>query len=472
VELEPASCYALLLARDRRYDGVFFVGVSTTGIYCRPVCPARTPRPDRCTFYPTAASAEEAGYRACLRCRPERAPGHAPVDAVSRLVHRAVSRLEGGAASSVSDLAGALGVTDRHLRRAFRAAIGVSPHRYVHSRRLATARLLLRDTALPIPSVAAAAGFSSVRRLQSALQEGAGASPTALRRRASAPDAVEVTLDARPPLDAAHLLGFLSARAVPGIERVDASGYARTARFGGRAGVVRATPSGPFSVRVRCDPELGPALMQVVARIRALFDLDARPAAVAEHLGGDPRLGPSVQAHPGTRLPGAFDPFELAIRAVLGQQVSVRAATTLAGRLVAAFGAPLATGEPGLHAVFPTPWALAEASPESVAAIGLPAARARTLQAVARAVAEEQVDLEAGADPEQAVAALQALPGIGPWTASYVAMRALGWTDGFPAGDLVVKRVLGVRSEREARDAAAGWRPWRGYAVMHLWRMA
>jgi AraC family transcriptional regulator of adaptative response / DNA-3-methyladenine glycosylase II len=472
MDLDPEQCHAAMRTRDRRFDGVFFVAVSTTGIYCRPVCPARMPRLDRCTFYTLAAHAEQAGYRACLRCRPERAPGNAPVDAVPRLVRRALGRIESGALhdGTLDGLATTLGVTGRHLRRAFVAELGVPPLQVAHTRRLAIARQLLRDTRIPITDVARAAGFGSVRRLQAATRGRSADSPTALRRGSESSPTTDPTilLEARPPFDGAAVLAFLAARALPGVEVVSDRAYTRTLTIGDRTGVVTVSLHGPHAVSVAVSPALGPTLVQVAARVRRLFDLDAHPAAIDAALGADPRLAPSVEAHPGRRVPGTLEPIELAVRVVLGQQISVAAARTLAARIVAQLGTRV-DGPDGLTCVFPSAAALADAGPDRIAAIGMPRTRAATVHALARAVADELVELHPGADPTDTIARLDALPGIGPWTAEVIAMRALGWPDAFPAGDLGVRRALGVRTEREARDAAERWRPWRAYAVLHLW---
>ena len=474
MELDPAVCYPLIEARDRRYDGVFFVGVSSTRVYCRPVCPARTPHRDRCTFFRYAAAAEAAGYRACLRCRPERAPGNAPIDAVGRLVRRAVARIEAGALNgrTVPDLAARLGVTSRHLRRAFEAEIGTSPHRYAQTRRLATARTLLRETSLPIDEVAIASGFGSVRRFQAAMRQASGQPPREVRRNGRAPSALVVSLDARPPFDAARLFAFLGARALPGVEEGGPDRYARTVQIGPHAGSIEVTARGPHTVALSCSPQLGPVLMQIVARVRALFDLDARPDAVSEHLSADRRLQPSLRSRPGLRVPGAFDPFELAVRAVVGQQISVRAATAIAGRLARALGAPVRTDPPALDTLFPDAATLAAAPPERLIAAGLSRSKAATLIALSAAVASDRLDLLPGADPTEIVAALQRIGGIGPWTANSIAMRALGWPDAFPGTDLVVRRALSADNERQSLAAASAWRPWRAYAVMHLWTAA
>ncbi|MEQ1569675.1 MAG: AlkA N-terminal domain-containing protein, partial [Myxococcota bacterium] len=368
-----------LKARDPRFDGVFFVGVSTTGIYCRPVCPARTPGKDRCTFFRHSSEAERAGFRACLRCRPELAPGNAPVDARSRLVRRAVSRIESrGWDGSATELARSLGVTDRHLRRAFDAELGTSPSAWERGHRIGLARQLIRETSLPVEQIGAMVGYPNPRSFRAAFHRVCGRAPTEVRRGSAGGDAVVVKLAARPPYDAGSLLRFLAARQIPGVERVDpAAGlYARSTRIGPHAGWWSAAFDGGTWV-VSISTGLSRAVVQVVARIRSALDLDARPDRIAEVLAADPLLGPRVLANPGLRVPGAADPFELAVRAVLGQQVSVKAATTLAGRLVERFGAPL--DGPGLTAAFPTAAELAAAPVDALAAIGLPGSRARTV---------------------------------------------------------------------------------------------
>jgi AraC family transcriptional regulator of adaptative response / DNA-3-methyladenine glycosylase II len=470
VSLEPDACYRALVARDARFDGLFFVGVSTTGIYCRPVCRARTPGRDRCTFYLTAAAAERAGFRACLRCRPELAPGQSPVDALSRLVARAVARIDQGYldAASAEELAASLGVSGRHLRRALETQMGVPPIELAQSRRLALARQLLADGTLPITEVAFASGFRSLRRFNALYRARCGQAPSAARKRPAAPagnapagDHVTLRLGYRPPLEWEALLAFLAARAIPGVEEVAGGSYRRTVKVGLAAGLVTVTHDADRrALLARVPVALARDLGSIIGRLRVLFDLDARPDAIAAGLGSDRLLGALVRSRPGLRVPGAFDPFETAVRAVLGQQVSVRAATTLAGRLAAALGpAPL----------FPTAETLARTREETIAALGMPLARARTLVALARAIVDGQVVLDHHADAEATARALQALPGVGPWTASYIALRSLHWPDAFPAGDLGVRKALGNATEEQARRMAEAWRPWRGYAVMHLW---
>ena len=467
--LDVDSCYRALGARDRRFDGLFFVGVETTGIYCRPVCPARTPARSRCVFFERAAQAERAGFRACFRCRPELAPGAARVDALPRLVARAVRLVDDGFldSASVDDLAASLDVSARHLRRAMEAELGVSPLELAQTRRLALAKQLLTDTSLPLTQIAFASGFGSVRRFNSAFHDRFGRAPSALRRERGVQDeTVELALEYRPPLDWDALLSFLGARAIPGVELVASGTYRRTVVVGEASGWLEVAPhpSRP-ALAARLSLSLVPHVATIVRRLRAQFDLDARPDVIASALAADPLLAPSVAARPGLRVPGAFDVFELAVRAVLGQQVSVRAASTLAGRFAERFGRALDVPEPGF--TFPSAQQIAGTGAGDIAAIGLPAKRAASIVALSRALAGGQLELDAA--PAQVVERLVALPGIGPWTAEYIALRALRWPDAFPAGDLALRRALGVDRPRDAIERARSWQPFRAYAVMHLW---
>jgi AraC family transcriptional regulator of adaptative response / DNA-3-methyladenine glycosylase II len=475
VTLDADACYRALVARDDRFDGTFFVGVKTTGIYCRPVCRARTPGRDRCVFYQRAVEAERDGFRACFRCRPERAPGDAPVDALSSTVKAAVAKIEAGALNDgdVEGLAAALGITSRHLRRAMSAELGVSPLSFALSRRVALARELLLGTSLPVTDIAFASGWKSLRRFNAAFRAHQGVPPSALRRArpgASGDDAVRLTLDYRPPFDWNSSLAFFRARTVRGVESLEGDTYRRTVRAGPDAGYISITKAeGRASLYLDVAPSLTGGLMPVVARVRRLFDLDAHPAAIGSHLAKDPRLAALVGRRPGLRLPGSFDPFEAAVRAVLGQQVSVAAATTLATRLVQWLGEPVKTPFEGLDRIWPTPDRIASASEGDLASLGLTGARARTLRGLAAAVAGGDVSLDGAADPEATLRALTELPGIGDWTAHYIAMRALGWPDAFPASDLGVRKALAMASPAECLEMAERWRPWRAYAVIHLW---
>ncbi|MDI3288050.1 DNA-3-methyladenine glycosylase 2 [Polyangium sp. 15x6] len=474
--MDAETCYRALCARDERFDGLFFVAVQTTGIYCRPVCRARTPARDRCVFYRSAAEADRDGFRACFRCRPELSPGGAPQDSVPRLVRAALARIEGGFLDegSVDDLGRVLGVTGRHLRRAMEAELGVAPVELAQSRRLALAKQLLQDSSLPLTEIAFASGFGSVRRFNALFSARFGRPPSALRRalgEAEAGAAITLRLDYRPPLDWDALLTFLAARAIAGVEAVEGGVYARSVRLGERTGWVRVMPAPQKNaLRVEVAPELAGALGLLLGRLRALFDLDAHPKLIAEALGRDLLLAPLVARHPGLRVPGAFDGFEAAVRAILGQQVSVRAATTLGGRIAKQFGTALDTPIAGVTHLFPPASVLAEAPLPDIIRIGLPAARAGSIQALARAVTQGDVRLERGEDFEAATAALVALPGIGAWTAQYLGMRVYRFPDAFPASDLGVRKALCVKSTREAEERAAAFRPWRAYAVIHLWQ--
>jgi AraC family transcriptional regulator of adaptative response / DNA-3-methyladenine glycosylase II len=475
--LDSATCYRALRSRDARFDGRFFVAVSSTRIYCRPVCTVKPPRRENCRFYPSAAAAESAGYRPCLRCRPELAPGNASVDATTRVAQAAASLIEDRAldVEGLEAVAARLGITDRHLRRAFGAEFGVSPVEYAQTQRLLLAKRLLTDTALPVTEIAFASGFGSLRRFNALFKQRYRLQPQQLRRHmraqtAPAADALQFELSFRPPYDWPALAAFLGARAIAGVEAVEGGVYRRTARvvLDGKEhrGWIEAalSPKKP-ALRVAVSASLARVLPPVLSRVKALMDLSCNPTEVAQALGA------LAGQHPGMRVPGAFDGFEVAVRAILGQQVSVAAARTLAGRLVARAGARLTAGPDGITHLFPTPAALAAGDLEG---LGLTGGRRRALQALGTAVADGRLDL--GAPAEAVVNGLTALPGIGSWTAQYVALRSLSEPDAFPDGDLVLRRAAGARgvplSARALTARAEAWRPWRGYAVFHLWSAA
>jgi AraC family transcriptional regulator, regulatory protein of adaptative response / DNA-3-methyladenine glycosylase II len=477
VPLDPDACWDAFAARDARFDGRFVAAVTTTRIYCRPGCPARLPLRGHVRFYPHAAAAHAAGFRPCRRCRPDAAPGTPAGSGASATVARALRLIADGALDrdGLEALAARLGHGARHLTRLFQAHLGTTPGAVARLRRVHFARQLVVETALPLAEVAFAAGFGSVRQFNQAFRAALEATPGELRRARGAPpggaDAAALELRYRPPLDWDALLAFLAARAIPGVEAVSDGVYRRTHGVAGGAALVRVSAvAGAPRVRLEVSPPSAVALLDLAARTRRLLDLDADPAAVAAALGGDPVLGPSARARPGLRVPGAWDGFEVAVRALLGQQVSVKAATTLAGRLVAACGIRLPAPVDGLTHLFPSPDAVAAVDP---ARLGLPRARAEALRGLARAVARGEVDLRPGASLDATVAALRTLPGVGPWTAQYLAMRAAGEPDAFPAGDLGIRKALGARgepvAEREAERRSAAWRPWRAYAAMHLW---
>lgn len=469
VSLDADSCYRALRARDSRFDGLFFVGVKTTGVYCRPICPARLPKQERCLFFQLPAEAEHAGFRACFRCRPELAPGRAPIDRVPNLVRRAVARIDSGYLNeaSVDDLARELGVTGRQLRRAMDAELGLSPVEMAQTQRLRVAKQLLADTSLPVLEVAYASGFSSLRRFNASLLERFGRPPSALRKKSTTGprDFLELRLDFRPPLDFSTMLAFLAERGLAGVEKVTDDEYRRTVRLGEHTGwiAVRRDPKRSALV-LRMSSSLTPKLLSVVSRVRRVFDLDAQPEVIDAHLSRDRRLAKLVQKHRGLRPPGAFDGFEIAVRAILGQQVSVKAATTLATRLVERFGRQV-DGCPGLMRAFPSAEDLVAAGTRSIARIGLPTSRAKSICELARRTGRKELAF----DSEPLVHDLLKIPGIGEWTAAYVAMRALGDPDAFVAGDIALWRALGVDSRNRAMARAERWRPWRAYAVIQLW---
>ncbi|MDJ0786228.1 MAG: AlkA N-terminal domain-containing protein [Myxococcota bacterium] len=482
--LDPQTCYRALATRDARFDGRFFTGVESTGVFCRPVCPARTPRAENCRFFPSAAAAVGAGFRPCLRCRPESAPGTPAWAGTHALVARALRLIDEGVLDreSVGQLAARLGVGDRHLRRLFLRHLGATPTAVATSRRVLFAKKLLDDTDLTMTQVAGAAGFGSLRRFNDAVLAAYGRPPSALRRRRPATSrssderGVRLRLSYRPPFDWSAVLAWLGARAIPGVESTEGFVYVRSIRLGESRGRVMARPAArgtALEVTIRLDRmDRTTPLAQAADRLRRIFDLGADPEAISRQLGRDDRLKRSLSHSPGVRIPGAWDPFEVAVRAILGQQVSVAGATTLAGRLVAAHGDPLEPDPdwPAVTHLFPTPERLAEVDLEG---LGMPGARARAVVGLARAVAQGELRLDGGRDLDETVASLCDLPGIGPWTAQYIAMRAFGEPDAFPVGDLVLRKVLGEEngpvSPRHLEQAAEAWRPWRGYAAMLLW---
>ncbi|HSW23603.1 MAG TPA: AlkA N-terminal domain-containing protein [Burkholderiaceae bacterium] len=473
MQLDPDHCYAAIKARDARFDGLFFVGVSTTGIYCRPVCAVRTPGRDRCSYYANAASAEAAGYRPCLRCRPELAPGSSPNDATRRLADIAVARIEAGSAGSLEELAAELSISSRQLRRVVEREYGVTPVALAQTRRLLLAKQLLTDTPLKMADVAYAAGFDSLRRFNHLFRTRYGLNPGALRRKAVVDDgsgSVTLRLGYRPPLAWTALAGFLSSRGVTSVERLEGQEYRRSVRIGEHRGWIAVTPArGQPQLLVTVAPTLLPVLGPLLAKLRRLFDLDAHPGVIEAQLSRDPRLGAWLRATPGLRIPGTLDGFELALRAILGQQITVKAATTVFGRFAEHFGEPIVTPWAGLDRLAPRAEALADASLEQIIRRGVTSKRAETVQGLARAVAEQRIRLEPSAAPEETARALLALPGIGPWTAQYIALRALGDPDAFPTADLGLMKALAIDKPAALLAAAEPWRPWRGYAAIHIW---
>ncbi len=481
--LDADAAYQAVTARDARFDGLWFVGVTSTRIYCRPICRVRTPKRENCRFFDTPAQAEAAAFRPCLKCRPEIAPGKGMrwtvMDSSKTLALQAADALDQHATSddapSVAAMAGRLGVSDRHLRRIFAAEHGVTPLQYLQTRRLLLAKQLLTDTRLPIAQVALTSGFKSLRRFNAAFAHNYRMSPSRLRGDTSeaAPhsdDAVTVTLGYREPYDVLALLKFIAQRAIPGVELVADRTVRRTLRadtVAPTAGWIEAQFS-PHQARVnlRFAPQWAGASGRIVAAARLWLDLDASPQTIDATLADLPGA-------PGLRLPGSLDAFELAVRAILGQQVTVAAARTLARRVVERFGEPVGTPWPEITRAFPAPALLASTAPERIAELGIIGSRAHAIVALAQAWPALALQMHTRAAPEGLIAQLCALPGIGPWTAHYIAMRALGWPDAFPPHDVAVLKTMKQRfdtgSQRAAEQHAEAWRPWRAYAVLRLW---
>ena len=508
---DDAALYNALASRDPRFDGVFFVGVTSTGIYCRPICTARTPRASNCRFFDSAAAAEKASFRPCLRCRPELAPGRAPVDDAQRIAALVANRIEEGLlddGSSLEKIASHFGWSSRQIRRIVRKELGVSPMELVLTRRLLLAKQLLTETELPMSEIAFASGFSSVRRFNDAFAARYGMPPTRLRKAAgstgkrgasgepasagtlevapsaradatpvpqrdfAASDTLALQLGYRAPFDWEGVLHFLALRAMKGVEAVDNGAYLRTVQLGGRTGWIRVhdVPE-KRALLVELARPLTPALPALLGRLRNLFDLAARPDVIAARLAHDELLGAAVQRNPGLRVPGAFDGFELALRAILGQQITVKGASTLAGRFAAAFGDAADTPHPALTHLSPRAERVAGANIDDVAALGIVGARARSIIELAREVASGRLKLEAGADAGTTIEQLIAIPGVGRWTAHYIAMRALRWPDAFPKEDVVLRKRLGGVTAARADELSQPWRPWRSYATLYLWQM-
>jgi AraC family transcriptional regulator of adaptative response / DNA-3-methyladenine glycosylase II len=480
MDMDRTACYRAISTRDARFDGRLFVAVKTTGIYCRPICPARTPKFENVSFYPSAAAAQEAGFRPCLRCRPETSPDLAFWRGTSNTVSRALALIEAGGLddADVESLADRLGVGARQLRRLFRQHVGASPVAVAQTRRVLLAKQLIHETTLPMAEVAMASGFNSVRRFNETFQLLFGRPPASLRRireRGGKREAgaLSVHLAYRPPYDWEAMLAFLAARAIPGVETVTDNVYRRSIAIGDASGVLSVAPADRNRVTVTLRFPNMAVLPTIIARVRRVFDLAADPDTIGAHLSQDPVLAPLVKARPGLRVPGAWDGFELAVRAIFGQQITVPAATKLLGKLVQAHGVLLPEemrGIDGLTHVFPSPARLAGVD----LGLGMPRARAQAVTSLATALAADPAIFSPGASLEAAIAKLRALPGIGEWTAQYIAMRELREPDAFPAADIGLMRAMAGAAGRrptpsELLTLAERWRPWRAYAALHLW---
>ena len=479
------ALYKALTARDSRFDGIFFVGVTSTGIYCRPICTARTPKQANCRFFDSAQEAEQDHFRPCLRCRPELAPGNAPVDDSQRIAHLIVQRLEDGTIGTDAGLeaiADQFELSSRQIRRIIQKELGVPPIQLLQTRRLLLAKQLLTETRLPVTEIAFASGFSSLRRFNDAFNSRYGMPPTRLRKKAvedatpiSGTETSTLQLSYRPPYDWAGVLAFLAARELKGIEWVTDGFYARTVQLGDCKGWIKVTQANKKnSLLLELSHGLVPVLPALLTRVRGLFDLNARPDIISKQLSKDKRLAAWVRKTPGMRVPGAFNGFEMGLRAILGQQVTVKSATTVACRFVAAFGEGIVTPYPELDRLTPLPARVAKASVDDISRLGIVSARSKSIIALAQAQASGATSLDSGVhhNPDDAISRLAELPGIGQWTAHYIAMRALRWPDAFPKEDIAIRNNLGGVTAKQAEEMSQAWRPWRSYAVLHIWKNA
>ena len=473
--LDWQICSRARLSRDPRFDGKFYIGVVGSGVYCRPICPAPTAKEKNVRYFPSAAAAAEAGYRPCLRCRPESCPGTPAWLGTSNTVSRALRLIgESGLEDGVEVLAERLGVGSRHLRRLFLRHLGATPMAVAQTRRLHFAKKLIDETNLPMGQIAIASGFGCVRRFNAGIRKVYQRTPTQIRhlvrqRNLLSENRYLFRLHFRPPYHWESMLAFLALRATPGVEAVEGNTYRRTISLSGRTGYFEVSPEpGRDALAVRIEFGDPQSLFFIIERIRAMFDLNADWSGIVKNLRADNLLAEGVDSDPGLRVPGCWNGFELATRAILGQQITVKGATALAGRIAATFGTPFG-GIGTLTHIFPSPDVLADAK---LAPIGMPAARAETIRALARAVCDKKISFEGIVDSEDFLRRLCEIPGIGQWTAQYVAMRALGEPDAFPASDIGLLHASGCDTPRELEQRAETWRPWRAYAAMYLWKIA
>lgn len=480
--LDVDACYAALASHDTRFDGRFFIGVSSTGIYCRPVCRVKMPKRENCSFFANAASAEAAGFRPCLKCRPELAPGCSSMDAVARIARKAASLIEEGYLDDhkLTDLAEFFDITTRHLRRSFFSEFGVSPVQYLQTIRLLLAKNLLTDTSVSMTEVAMAAGFGSIRRFNDLFRKHYNLTPGNLRKKwtslSEKNDEIKLSVSYRPPYAWEKILTFLAARAIPGVECVVDDTYSRTVLVRRKAKAFRgwisvANLPGRNSLSVTLSSNLLPVLSPVLARIRALFDTNCDPVEIFEKLQTMNAVSPQLPV-PGIRLPGCFEPFEMSVRAILGQQITVKAARTLAMRFAEKFGEKIDTPWPDLSLAFPEPETICGLSApvaDHLGPLGITGARAGSILALAKAMASGSINLHNSCNPQNEMEKLLELPGFGPWTVQYIGMRAMGWPDAFPHTDYGVRKALADIESKEILLMAQKWQPWRSYATINLW---
>lgn len=477
MENDDIIFYNALKAHDSRFDGVFFVGVTSTGIYCRPICTAKLPKKENCRFFKNAESAEKEFFRPCLRCRPELAPGSAPIDDAQRIAHLLVSQIEEGLfeEKGLESVASHFKLSSRQIRRIMQKEFGVSPIEFILTRRLLLAKQLLTETNLTITEVAFASGFSSLRRFNDAFKKRYQMPPSFLRKekiKIIDSEMIHLQLSYRPPYDWIFILNFLTNRRLEGVEYIENDKYFRTVCLGKFKGWISVShlPQ-KNSIEVAISAKLIPTLPLLLNRLRYIFDLNARPDVINSCLMQDSRFAKSIRTIPGLRVPGCFDGFELAIRAILGQQISVKAATTVASRFIKKFGEPINTSVEQLHYLWPTPEVVSLLIEDDIASLGIIRRRAQSIILLAKAIVDGTLNLNTIDHPEQVIEKLTSIPGIGKWTAQYIIMRALHWPDAFPKEDIILQKSLGNVSAKVADSLSQAWRPWRSYATLHLWHM-
>ena len=479
MEEDINTCYKALTARDARFDGVFFVGVTSTGIYCRPICTARTPKKSNCKFFNSPEAAEKEFFRPCLRCRPELAPGNAPIDSSQRIANLFLLCVEGGHFNEevgLEDIAFQFGLSSRQIRRIIQNEFGVSPIELILTRRLLLAKKLLTETVMSITDVAFASGFLSLRRFNDAFKKRYKMTPSTIKKhiknnsRLTSPEYMTLQLNYRPPYDWKGMLNFLAFRSIVGVELIEDNCYTRTVKIGKNTGWIRVIHA-PDKNALMIDISLSLTLVlpTLLFKLRNLFDLNARPDVITGHLSQDSLLKNEVIKNPGLRVPGAFDGFELAVRAILGQQITVKAATTLVSRFVKAFGKQIETPITQLHYQFPTSKSISSLGVNEIASLGIIRKRAQCIITLAKEMDSNKLNLEHSVDPEATINQLTLLPGIGKWTAHYIAMRALRWPDAFPKEDVALRKRLGGVTAKVAEEMSQSWRPWRTYALLHIW---
>lgn len=478
--LTPEVAYKIFENRDRRFDGLIFIGVITTGVYCRPICPAPHPKFSNCEFFPSAMLAEQSGFRPCLRCKPERSPNSYLADDISPAVYSAIQMIEYAISKdwTLAELASHLEISERHLRRMFTEELGVTPIQYLQSIRLLRAKQLLGDTNMPITQIAFASGFKSLRRFNETFKDRYNLTPSAIRKRTTnegekvEPKVLQLKCGFRTPYDWDHIVSYFNGRSAHGAELVHKGIYYRTVqidKYKGWISVALSKKDKHLSIQISYS--LHPVVSVIITRIKRQFDVHANPLQINKQLGTDPVLRKRIENNPGLRSPGAFNPFELLIRVILGQRISVKAATTLMNRFVSTFGQPFPTPIPKLSRLSPSPEVVAKADPGAIAALGMPLKRAQTIVEVAKVFESGKLDFLTDTNISKIKSELMKIPGIGPWTVEYMLMRGVSWPDAFPSTDLGIQKALKTKNKSEIESIGKKWQPYRSYATHHLWNM-